>query len=124
MRILVTISLAVGNFFPMVAFMWALRCAGHHVLVAGPRAIANEARNAGLASAVVGDVSPRDIWTEIVEPTEKLIAERGVTIAEHSAVDLAKLTEAAIKEFGVTVAEHLVDDLVKLSESWSPDLVQ
>lgn len=103
MRILVTSFPAYGHFFPLVAFAWALRATGHEVLVAGPRLIAKEARNAGLPAAVVGTAAPPDIWANAQDPSG------------HN--------DGAVAEFGVTMAEHTTQDLLKLAGAWRPDLV-
>jgi L-noviosyl transferase len=48
MRVLLTTTPDRGHLFPMVPLAWALRCAGHHVLITGPEATAHDTRNAGL----------------------------------------------------------------------------
>ncbi len=103
MRVLVTTIPACGHFFPMVALSWALRCAGHQVLVAGPRSIAKEARFAGLPSAVVGSASPQEMWANSRNPTGQ--------------------DNWAVAEFGIAIAEQTVDDLLALAEAWRPDVV-
>jgi L-noviosyl transferase len=103
MRILVTTVPACGHFFPVVSLAWALRGAGHQVLVAGPRELAKEARSAGLAATVVGDKPAHAMWAGNRNPT-------------------GQGTEA-LAEFGVAVAEATVDDLLALWDFWCPDLV-
>lgn len=48
MRVLFTTTPGRGHFFPMVPLAWALRCAGHQVVVAAPPQIAESVRAAGL----------------------------------------------------------------------------
>lgn len=98
MRILVTTVPACGHFFPTVALAWALRGAGHQVLVAGPRELAREARTAGLASTIVGDKTANEMWA-------------------------GSPNNGALADFGVTVAEQTTMPLVSLAGSWRPDLV-
>lgn len=103
MRVLITTVPACGHFFPMVALAWALRSAGHQVMVAGPRSIAKEARTAGLPSTTVGTVSPREMWMASADPTGR---------DNHT-----------VAEFGISVAERTADDVLGLSEAWRPDVV-
>lgn len=48
MRVLLTTTPDRGHLFPMVPLAWALRCAGHQVLVTGPEPITPDARSTGL----------------------------------------------------------------------------
>ncbi|MCA1836609.1 MAG: DUF1205 domain-containing protein [Actinobacteria bacterium] len=52
----------------MVPLAWALRCAGHQVVVAGPRPIANAVRAAGLVHVPVGELTPLDLWSSDAGP--------------------------------------------------------
>lgn len=48
MRFLVVTNPAVGHFYPMVPFLWALRAAAHDLLVCCPSGFHTEVRDAGL----------------------------------------------------------------------------
>jgi UDP:flavonoid glycosyltransferase YjiC (YdhE family) len=51
MRVLFTTAPMVGHFYPMVSYAWALRAAGHEVLVAAPENFADTVTGAGLTAA-------------------------------------------------------------------------
>ena len=104
MRVLVTTLPAFGHFYPMVAFSWALRSAGHQVLVAGPRLIVNEARNAGLAGTVVSDVSVRDLWAASDDPS-------------------GEDNHRPIADLGLEIADRAATDVLQLCRDWRPDVV-
>lgn len=57
MRVLV-IAVVPSHFLPMVPIAWALRAAGHEVLVAGKADITSTARAAGLCTAEVTEADP------------------------------------------------------------------
>lgn len=51
MRVLVSTAPMVGHFFPMVPLCWALRAAGHHVLVSAPANFAPTITSCGLTAS-------------------------------------------------------------------------
>jgi glycosyltransferase len=55
MRVLVTTAPLHGHFFPMVPLCWALRAAGHDVLVAGPENFVDDIAAAGLPAVASAD---------------------------------------------------------------------
>jgi L-demethylnoviosyl transferase len=88
MRVLFTTIPGCGHLFPMVPLAWALRCAGHQVLVAGPRAIAKTVRAAGLEHAHVGNTTRLDLLPEQLGPaTRDFTAEPWVELAEHTVAE-------------------------------------
>ncbi|CAL99996.1 L-noviosyl transferase [Saccharopolyspora erythraea NRRL 2338] len=63
MRVLLSSLPAAGHLYPLVPFAWALRCAGHDVLVAAPSDLVPEATATGLPVAAVtdGPIGLRDL---------------------------------------------------------------
>ncbi|QUH04272.1 DUF1205 domain-containing protein [Saccharopolyspora erythraea] len=94
MRVLFTTTPGRGHFFPMVPLAWALRCAGHQVLVAAPPQIAESVRAAGLEHVPVGGGAP----------------------------DAGRYREFTAEPWAV-LAEHAVDETADLVARWFPDLV-
>lgn len=65
MRVLLSSLPAAGHLYPLVPFAWALRCAGHDVLVAAPSDLVPEATATGLPVAAVtdGPIGLRTSWS-------------------------------------------------------------
>ncbi|GAB3301327.1 nucleotide disphospho-sugar-binding domain-containing protein [Parasphingorhabdus pacifica] len=94
MRVLFTTTPGCGHFFPLVPLAWAFRCAGHRVLVAGPRPIAKSVRTAGLEHASVGgNVNPLKLWPDEAGPAGEhdFTAEPWVALAEHTVAETIDL---------------------------------
>jgi L-noviosyl transferase len=64
-RVLAVTNPAEGHFFPMVPFLWALRAAGHEVLVGAPENFLPEITAAGLSA--VATAPPMDM-TAVMRP--------------------------------------------------------
>lgn len=95
MRVLFTTTPGCGHLFPLVPLAWAFRCAGHQVLVAGPRPIAKAVRAAGLEHVPVGgNVSPLQLWPDPTGPAGErdFTAEPWVALAEHTVAETIDLT--------------------------------
>jgi L-demethylnoviosyl transferase len=106
MKILATSCPSEEHLYPMVPTLWALRNAGHDVLVAAPARFARIAAAVGLpATAVAPDL---DTTANRVEPGQD------ATIA-----DLA----AHVVGHYVPAAEQAAPRAVTLAEVWQPDLV-
>lgn len=102
MRVLFTTTPGFGHLAPMVPLAWALRCAGHQVVVAGPRPIANAVRAAGLVHIPVGERTPLDLWSSDAGPA----GDRDFSI-----------------EPWVELAEGSIAAIVDAIEQWRADLV-
>lgn len=94
MRVLFTTTPHCGHLFPMVPLAWALRCAGHQVLVAGPRSIAKTVRTAGLEHVSVGDNASRLNLQPEPPPTDdhRFTIEPWVELAEHTVAETIDAT--------------------------------
>ena len=113
MRILFVSSPAVGHAFPMVPLAWALRTAGHDVLVAtAGRAMAVE--QAGLT---VVDVAP---GFRLPGPTAQTMEHtKAMTLQSAGDVHLSPLRVERLTR----ISAPLVDRAVELATAWRPDLI-
>lgn len=94
MRVLLTTTPGCGHFFPLVPLAWAFRCAGHQVLVAGPRPIAKAVRAAGLEHAPVGgNATPLELWPDQAGPAgrHEFTGQPWVALAERTVADTIDL---------------------------------
>jgi len=107
MRVLFTSWAAGGHFAPLVPIGWALRAAGHEVLVACHPSGTEPIVRAGLSALPVG----RD-----VDMFELLGARRRTTS------ETGRGYQGMLETAG-EVAEYLADDLVAFGLDWRPDLV-
>jgi UDP:flavonoid glycosyltransferase YjiC (YdhE family) len=113
-RVLFVSTPGVGHIFPMIPLAWALRAAGHEVLVAttGPGLVADKA---GLP---VVDVAPgfdmAELWQKMRREQPELMKE----------ILTAKVTDVrdVIPRFA-GLAEMLVDGVVLAAEQWRPDVI-
>ncbi|MER6416683.1 nucleotide disphospho-sugar-binding domain-containing protein [Streptomyces humidus] len=112
MRILVTASCSEGLVLPLVPISWALRSAGHEVLVTAPANMAGVITDAGLAFA---ECHPP------VEMPEVLSYDR----AGHP-VPMPRGEENLLPHIGrgyARLAVRLLDGVRTLAERWRPDLI-
>lgn len=132
MRVLCTVSGWPAHYFPMVPLGWALRAAGHEVLVACPPSQAGAVRRAGLpAAGVLGELDMAylsrfaNLWSAQAGtwpyPWPPLHPESGdpVELASFDAagyIDTAKRHIAAQSKAGFEAA-------IGLAAGWRPDLV-
>ncbi|MBB4895206.1 UDP:flavonoid glycosyltransferase YjiC (YdhE family) [Streptomyces olivoverticillatus] len=115
MRIVLTAIPANGHLTPMVPLAWALRAAGHEVVVAGQPDLVPVARAAGLCAQPIGepfgqlaflrerlpeDESPIEAWGRLIEPMYGMASR---TWATHT--------------------QYTVDKYLEFARSWRPDLV-
>jgi UDP:flavonoid glycosyltransferase YjiC (YdhE family) len=125
MRILFTSWDWSGHLFPMVPLGWALRAAGHEVLVATDPSFAPTVARAGLPALPVGT---RFDSASVIAEQIKARAWQPKAPQRHTA-DAAKNTERTRRRslLGVRVAVDAaaaqVDDLMEFCRGWRPDLV-
>lgn len=109
MRILIVTSPGIGHIFPIIPTAWALRAAGHDILVA-TSANQDQVANAGLP---VVDTAPgvnfAEVFTSVMPDGWR--AGPGDTGIEF-----------ATKLFAV-ISGKFVDHTVRLANTWQPDLV-
>lgn len=122
MRVLVAVLPGVGHFFPTVPLAWALRCAGHEVLVATAAEGVDSAVRAGLP---VVDTAPgvdigaifRQHWGGTAGRSQ-LLAQRGRDLARAGS-----RTPDRVFELFAQVSSPLADEMLRVARRWRPDLV-
>lgn len=118
MRVLVTSWGWRSHFYPLVPLAWALRSAGHQVLVASQPAMADVITGAGLPAVAVGaDLDFAEVFSGKIG--------RVATRAERaSGANPESVTPAVTADGGVVrFAAAMLDDLVALGREFGPDLV-
>lgn len=129
MRVVLTHHAATAHLFLVVAVGWALKAAGHEVVVAGQPEIIDPILRTGLTAVEVGTLS--DLAGLMASlPAEQTIFGSGYDIAE---LRPEKLTYEYVRDclaaFTSTLAldtiteEAMYDDLVDFAKEWRPDLV-
>ncbi|MFI0264714.1 nucleotide disphospho-sugar-binding domain-containing protein [Streptomyces sp. NPDC017056] len=114
MRVLLT-ALVPSHLVPMVPLTWALRAAGHQVLVAGDAALVRFAAAAGLDTRLVG--AGDTIRQRLTRPG-------AVRMPDRAAMDRRADGEwDAVGERWRTRLGGYLDDFVRLGRDWEPDLV-
>jgi UDP:flavonoid glycosyltransferase YjiC (YdhE family) len=112
-RVLVTTCPAPSHLFPLVPLAWALRCAGHEVLVPVPPTLSATATATGLPTIGVRDVD----MNEVMERNFARLVRDGLP-----ASDPRQQAKCAAKGFA-ELAERVCDDVVGICRDWRPDLV-
>lgn len=113
-RVMFTAAPGAGHVFPMIPLAWALRAAGHEVLlVTGGRGLAAAAKS-GLPFA---DYAPTMTEQEVSDH----ITRRFPAHLPSPASRIRNLTEAA--ERVCHIARFGVDETVRIAGHWRPDLV-
>ncbi|WP_173071241.1 nucleotide disphospho-sugar-binding domain-containing protein [Phytohabitans houttuyneae] len=122
MRVLFAVSPGIGHLFPTVPLAWALRAAGHDVLVATAAESVEAAAHAGLATV---DTAPAGAIAAIFgaatgPPDERArrMSERGRRIAEAG----HEVHELLLRTFG-QVSAVTAAATVEAARRWRPDLV-
>lgn len=110
MRILATTAPDQGHFFPMVPLLWALRNAGHDILVAAPDTFAGVVAATGLSAVPLGDDLLID---DMRRPSGNGGSGRPGTdsLVRH------------VTEYYVPLSEQHAEATVELAGRWRPDLV-
>ncbi|EWM15941.1 nucleotide disphospho-sugar-binding domain-containing protein [Kutzneria sp. 744] len=125
MRILVTASPGLGHMLPMVPISWALRAAGHEVLLAmSGRSPDHVPMLAASGLHVVetvrheqfGSMLDRVRGTEDIKEIQRQIKE-----ASRSG-EFDRLSRVGVRLF-VPMSEAVADAVVELADEWRPDLV-
>ncbi|MDQ0841399.1 nucleotide disphospho-sugar-binding domain-containing protein [Streptomyces sp. V1I6] len=111
MRVLFVSYPAIGHVFPVIPLAWALRSAGHEVLVASA-GDALEAANAGLH---VADVSPGFELENFLQSTAGELIARLRSPGEIDPMDGLRLF--------THLNDHLADGIVRTADTFRPDLI-
>ncbi|MEV1246329.1 activator-dependent family glycosyltransferase [Nonomuraea sp. NPDC050022] len=129
MRVLFTQHAANAHLFLMVPIAWAMKAAGHEVIVAGQPDIVDAITRTGLTALSVGGKS--DVAERLLEtPLDRQIYGSGYDIAEERPEVLTyEYVRDCLDAFCSPMAldfitdESMYADLVAFCRSWQPDLV-
>ncbi|MEU5050245.1 nucleotide disphospho-sugar-binding domain-containing protein [Streptomyces sp. NPDC021096] len=110
-----------SHYYPMVPFGWALRAAGHEVMVASQPSFAKTITQAGLPALPVGD--DIDLKARIAIPGRKRPASR-----DEGDQGRASAARRGLRDIGWTAAPAesaaaMAVDTYRFAESWKPDVV-
>lgn len=136
MRVLFTTWAQSGHYQPMAPLGWALRAAGHEVLVATPPGFAGVVTGSGLPVAVAGpDI---DVTAELrrrfaalaPEAFDSNILERSARWDFGTSPAGQRVRDLAHNQFGretlrvvLDGCAAMIDDVLDLARAWRPDLV-
>jgi UDP:flavonoid glycosyltransferase YjiC (YdhE family) len=113
MRVLVTATPVPTHFMPLVSLAWALRSAGHEILVAGQPDIMATVRSAGLGGASVGDwFRVGDLMRDHLREGERAIQAFGRP---------KPLTE--FPDVWLRHSDNVLPGYLELARSFQPDLI-
>lgn len=115
MRVLISSSPGIGHLYPTVPTAWALRAAGHDVLVATG---GNHELGAHAGLPVV-DVAP---GTDMAQVFRGFFAEHGAQAGEVRPENPAAALDFVGRLFA-TVSRHFTEHTVEVARRWRPDLV-
>jgi len=111
MRVLLT-ALVPSHFTPMVPLSWALRAAGHQVIVVGQSDVASTAISAGIPARQLG----------VDDNLTRKLSRPGVVRKDHlRSPDAAEWAEAG-KRWERRVAGYL-EEFLQVARAWRPDLI-
>ncbi|WP_069814224.1 nucleotide disphospho-sugar-binding domain-containing protein [Streptomyces sp. TP-A0874] len=120
MRVMFAVSPGLDHLYPAVGLAWALRTAGHEVVVATSGASTQAAAQAGFA---VRDVSPEADFGAIFprvgsrEERARAMRERGLAIART-----LETPDVILEKFS-RVSDLMADGTLRFAEAWRPDLI-
>lgn len=115
MRVLALSSPSATHFMPAVPLAWALRAAGHEVVLAGQPDVMGMARGAGLPAVSVGHLYD-GLGALNALPAGKRPLEAGF-------LQMPKGSEPQLAAAWVFHAKYLLHPYLELAQSWRPDLI-
>ncbi|NED87266.1 glycosyl transferase, partial [Streptomyces sp. SID11233] len=116
MRVLIMATPAPSHFTPMVPLAWALRAAGHEVLVMGQPDITEPAVTAGLPAVTVGE---RYDANEVI--ASKLAAGRRPN--QSGSAQAGPANPLLLAQPWLIHAKYLTQQYLALAREWQPDLI-
>lgn len=116
MRVLLMSTPVSTHFAPSIPLGWALRAAGHEVLVAGQPDIVGTAHGAGLCTAVVGE------YFDALEPLTSGLPEgkRPIEVG-HTRVRDGHWDD--VNKIWLIHCRYMVSQYLALAREWKPDLI-
>jgi len=128
MRVLFTPHPAAQHLYPMVPLAWALRAAGHEVLVATAPGLTEPVRRAGLIAVAIGRNMP-DVFTLFANtglgarPYEHRPFPPNWPLHPELLDDEQRATVELLGHNSAAFAESTVDEVIAFGRRWRPDLV-
>ena len=134
MRVLFTCTAHKSHYYPMVPLAWALRTAGHQVVVATPPELTESITGTGMTAVPIGIAG----WDDDNDPAAaamvgQLFADGAVDRVQNfdwGGDDRWSWESLLTMENLIVPTLHepinnlpLIDDLVELARSWRPDLI-
>jgi UDP:flavonoid glycosyltransferase YjiC (YdhE family) len=123
-RVLFTPMAWPTHYYQMVGVVWALRAAGHEVMVAGQPGVLDAVTGTGTAAVSVG--GGYDLVTgvaELVKMRNDMTREAGVSSPSQFPPELRHKLMGLRMVPHIRMAEDMAGDLVAFAERWRPDLV-
>ena len=116
MRVLFMATPTPSHFTPMIPLVWALRTAGHDVLVAGQPDIVGPALAAGLPAAEIGDLY------DAVEAIRAKLPE-GLRPNQAGRAQVTDATPFTLVMPWLMHARYMMKEYLEFAREWRPDLV-
>lgn len=116
MRVLFMSTPVSTHFAPSIPLGWALRAAGHEVLVAGQPDIIGTAHGAGLCTAVVGE------YFDALEPLTSGLPD-GKRPIEVGHTRVKDGHWEAVNKIWLIHCRYMVSQYLALAREWKPDLI-
>ncbi|MET9080253.1 hypothetical protein ABZX95_51395, partial [Streptomyces sp. NPDC004232] len=107
-----------SHYYPLVPFGWALRAAGHEVLVASQPSFASTITQAGLPALPVG--ADLDIYGSLRKTYDGWRPSLDRTAAEKDARERKGVTSL---QMAVNCAEAMAEQALEYARIWQPDFV-
>ncbi|MEV7770830.1 nucleotide disphospho-sugar-binding domain-containing protein [Kitasatospora sp. NPDC086791] len=115
MRVLMTSISAPGHVTPLVPLAWALRGAGHEVVIGGQPNLMPTVRGAGLCGQPIGEAFDQLLHLRNILPGEESPIEAWGRVVEP-------LYSTAARTWA-TQAHRTVDEYLDFCRAWAPDLI-
>jgi UDP:flavonoid glycosyltransferase YjiC (YdhE family) len=125
MRVLVTASPGLGHMLPMIPISWALRAAGHEVLLAMAGRSPEHVPMLAASGLHVVETAGHEQFQRLVDARRDQVDVKAIQqrIKEASRNgDFDRLSPIAVQLFA-PLSAAVADTVVELADSWRPDLV-
>ncbi|MBB6351429.1 activator-dependent family glycosyltransferase [Nonomuraea muscovyensis] len=129
MRVLLTQHAASAHLYLMVPIAWALKSAGHDVVIAGQPDIVDGIRRTGLTGVSVGVLSDVAARLAALPPDQHIygsghdLTEERAEVLTYPYVRDCLAAWASPLAFDLITDQSMYDDLVEFCRAWRPDLV-
>ncbi|MFI9384192.1 nucleotide disphospho-sugar-binding domain-containing protein [Kutzneria sp. NPDC052558] len=125
MRVLVTASPGLGHMLPMVSISWALRAAGHEVLLAMAGSNAQHVPMLAASGLHVVETQPYESFVRLMNAARDGMDIKAIQKMMREAArggDSEKLTSFGVRLFAPQ-SDIVADNVVAVADEWRPDLV-